>query len=111
MTIGVMATQPGHYQFLREPGDKFIIKDERAFSHRWMKRIDGGEELPAKPADELAKQLVSPARTRVNPVAESISKADIPAGISAESRGGLEIPTVVADMPKRRGRPPKVKEA
>lgn len=41
MSIKVQATQVGHYgDKLREPGDVFEVADEKAFSKRWMERLD-----------------------------------------------------------------------
>lgn len=60
MTIKVMATRQGLYGQLREPGELFTIKDEEAFSKRWMKKIQSKRGLAAARAnliDERADEL------------------------------------------------------
>lgn len=49
MAIQVKATARGFYGSLREPGDTFTIRDEKAFSKRWMERLSAD---PAKSSQE-----------------------------------------------------------
>lgn len=60
MSIKVMATRQGFYGNLREPGELFTIKDEKAFSIKWMKKIrskKGLEKARAELADEQVDEL------------------------------------------------------
>lgn len=49
MTIKVKATQRGFYRRLREPGDEFVIDEQKDFSKEWMeklgrKKLDQGQD-------------------------------------------------------------------
>ena len=45
----VRATRKGYYGSLREPGERFALREEKHFSKRWMERIDGKAPAEAKP--------------------------------------------------------------
>jgi hypothetical protein len=56
--IKVRATQTGYYgDKLQRPGDVFVIENERAFSKKWMERVDARTpEHTSKTSPELAER-------------------------------------------------------
>lgn len=54
MAIQVRAKQVGFYEARRRVGEVFTIRDEQAFSSRWMSRVEAKAE-PKKDAKAEAK--------------------------------------------------------
>lgn len=53
----VKATELGYYEDKRRrPGDVFEISDEKAFSHKWMEKLDDSVEVPSPPPAKEAKK-------------------------------------------------------
>lgn len=52
--IKVKATRKGFYGKFRYPDDEFTVRDEKAFSKRWMVKVEPkrGPGRPPKNADE-----------------------------------------------------------
>ncbi len=61
----VIAKETGFYGCLRHPGDKFILKDEKDFSKRWMEDHK---------ADAEPKKDAAPAKQPANPKADAEPK-------------------------------------
>lgn len=68
MSIKVRATDMGHYGHLRQSGEEFEIKDEKAFSARWMEFVDPKQTVSPGVKEKLVKEAVK--RADLKPKAE-----------------------------------------
>lgn len=60
----VVATRLGYYGIKRyREGDVFKIKDEKAFSSKWMKKADGYDE-PEDEDTDVIEEIIKPRRGR-----------------------------------------------
>ncbi len=51
----VRATQKGYYNHKRrKPGEVFLLMNAKAFSKRWMEKVEGVSVSPPAPAPEKA---------------------------------------------------------
>lgn len=58
MAIDVKATQAGYYEGRRRKGDRFVIRDEKHFSKKWMAKVEAKADkgkANAKPEKVEAK--------------------------------------------------------
>jgi len=65
--IKVEATEPGYYVSLHAKGETFFIKDEQAFSERWMKRVPVAVKPEPKFVPKPTPITPAPAATHVPP--------------------------------------------
>ena len=58
----VKAIKQGHYGILRNVGEVFVIRDEKAFSKRWMKRVKDELGVSRPELDEDGRPIEPPRR-------------------------------------------------
>lgn len=55
----VMALRKGHYDYIRDEGEIFLIRDKSDFSKKWMKKMP----LNTKPSRHIEEYAVDPRLT------------------------------------------------